>query len=146
MFSRRLLLITIQRPCAKMTKVKIPNYMLASTTVALGGLLNGLDTGCIGALVAMDQFTASIGHLSPTLLGFTVSLIMLTGSVPSVFAGQLAERFGRLKIIILGVLIFLIGVILQGSAGALTQFLIGRAIAGLGEGVFLSNMSVYICV
>lgn len=128
-----------------MAKLKIPNYALASLTVALGGLLNGLDTGCIGALVSMTQFSASIGTLKATLLGFTVSLIMLTGALPSVFAGQLAERFGRLKIIILGLLVFLIGVVLQGSSSKLGQFLAGRAVAGVGEGVFLSNVSVYIC-
>jgi MFS family permease len=124
---------------------KIPSYVLASLTASLGGLLNGLDTGSIGAVVSMDQFTHTIGPLSPTLLGFTVSLIMLAGAFPSVFAGQLADRFGRLKVLIAGVLIFTLGVVLQGSANALPQFLVGRAIAGFGEGIYLSNMAVYIC-
>lgn len=122
-----------------------PNYVLASVTVSLGGLLNGYDTGSIGAVTTMSRFTQSIGPLSPSLLGFTVSLIMLTGAVPSVFAGQLADRFGRIKIILAGAVLLGIGTILQGTANGLPQFLVGRALAGLGEGVYLSNVSVYIC-
>lgn len=113
--------------------------------MALGGFLNGYDTGSIGAIVAMPQFEKTVGHLSPTILGFTVSLIMLTGAFPSVFAGHLAEKFGRLRVIMAGAICFVIGAILQGSAPSLVPFLIGRAIGGFGEGVYLSNVAVYIC-
>jgi MFS family permease len=80
-----------------MTFTAIPNYVFAAITISLGGLVNGLDTGSIGAITGMKQFERSIGYLSPFLLGFTVSLIMLTAAIPSVFAGHLADRFGRLK-------------------------------------------------
>lgn len=123
---------------------RLPKYLLASVLISNGGLLNGLDTGSIGAITNMAQFAESIGELSPFLLGFTVSLIMLTGSVPSIMAGHLADKFGRLKTILLGAILFGIGVILQGAAGTLAQFLVGRAVAGLGEGVYLTNVSVYI--
>jgi MFS family permease len=124
---------------------KIPLYVTASIAISVGGLLNGYDTGSIGALATMSQFEDTFGKLSPTLLGFTVSLIMLTGGVPSVFAGHLADRWGRLKTIIAGSMIFVLGAVLQGSSYGLPQFLIGRAIAGLGEGIYISNMAVYIC-
>jgi MFS family permease len=124
---------------------KIPNYVSAAVIMSLGGLINGLDTGSIGAIVAMKQFEHSIGHLSPGLLGFTVSLIMLTGAIPSVFAGHLADRYGRLKIIMAGTAIFILGAVLQGVARNLILFLIGRALGGFGEGVYLSNVAVYIC-
>ena len=123
----------------------IPNYTVAAATVAVGGFLNGYDTGSIGAIVAMSQWEKSIGKLSPTLLGVTVSLIMLAGAVPSFFAGQVADRFGHLRVIAAGTAFFVLGAILQGSSSALSQFLTGRAIAGLGEGMYLGNVSVYIC-
>jgi len=113
--------------------------------MSLGGLANGLDTGSIGAIASMSQFTKTVGHLSPFLLGFTVSLIMLTGGIPSVFAGHLADRFGRLSIIMAGAILFVVGAALQGAAQGLTLFLVGRALGGFGEGVYLSNMNVYIC-
>ncbi|KAK2615523.1 hypothetical protein N8I77_002270 [Diaporthe amygdali] len=129
---------------AVMAPKLIPGYVLASVTISIGGLINGYDTGSIGAVTSMSQFEATIGHLSPTLVGFTVSLIMLAGAAPSVFAGWLADHHGRLKTILLGSVLFCAGALLQGTAYSLPQFLLGRTVAGLGEGVFLSNMSVYI--
>lgn len=121
-----------------------PGYILAALAISIGGLINGYDTGSIGAVISMSQFKASIGTLSPTLVGFTVSLIMLAGAVPSVFAGWLADHHGRLQTILLGTVLFCIGALLQGTAYGLPQFLLGRTVAGLGEGVYLSNVSVYI--
>lgn len=129
---------------ASMAPKSPPGYILASLAISIGGLINGYDTGSIGAVISMSQFKASIGALSPTLVGFTVSLIMLAGAVPSVFAGWLADHHGRLKTILLGSVLFCIGALLQGTAYGLPQFLLGRTVAGLGEGVFLSNVSVYI--
>lgn len=100
------------------------------------------DTGSIGAVTEMPYFEKTIGGLSPFLRGFTVSLIMLTGAVPSFFAGQLADRFGRLTIVSAGALVFVLGAILQGAASVLGVFLAGRALCGLGEGLWLSNMAV----
>ncbi|KAI3399605.1 hypothetical protein diail_6244 [Diaporthe ilicicola] len=122
----------------------VPGYVVASVAVSIGGLINGYDTGSIGAVTSMSQFQDTIGALSPTLVGFTVSLIMLAGTVPSVFAGWLADHHGRLKTILLGTVILCVGALLQGTAYGLPQFLLGRTVAGLGEGVFLSNVSVYI--
>lgn len=127
-----------------MTPKPVPGYVLASLAISIGGLINGYDTGSIGAVISMSQFEATIGALSPTLVGFTVSLIMLAGTVPSVFAGWLADHHGRLKTITLGSVLFCLGALLQGTAYGLPQFLLGRTFAGLGEGVYLSNMSVYI--
>ncbi|KAI8179033.1 hypothetical protein K4K48_000445 [Colletotrichum sp. SAR 10_66] len=70
---------------------------------------------------------------------------MLAGAVPSVLTGYLADRFGRLKLNVAGAVLFGIGVLLQGTAYTLPHFMFGRALAGLGEGVFLANLSVYIC-
>ncbi|TPX18087.1 uncharacterized protein E0L32_011857 [Thyridium curvatum] len=123
----------------------IPRYVLASTLVSGGGFLNGYDTGSIGGLTTMPQFKHSVGPMTPFILGFTVSLVMLAGGPPSVFAGQLADRYGRLKVIALGAVLFLAGAMLQGTAASLTQFLVGRMLSGVGEGVYLGNMSVYIC-
>lgn len=123
----------------------VPNYTLASMAVSLGGLLNGYDTGAIGAMTVMPQWTSTMGNLSPSLVGFTVSLIMLTGAMPAVFAGNLADRFGRVKTIMGGGILFGLGALIQGSAMSLAQFLVGRALSGLGQGVYLSIVAVYVC-
>jgi len=90
----------------------------------------------------MPFFEKDIGDLSPILRGFTVSLIMLTGAFPAMFAGRLADKFGHLRIIMGGAICFMIGTALEGAASKLAMFLVGRAVAGLGEGFWLTNVSV----
>lgn len=104
--------------------------------------LPSFDTGSIGAITEMPYFLSTIGHLTPIMRGFTVSLIMLTGALPSFFAGQLADRFGRLAVVMAGALTFMIGAVLQGSANRLSVFLVGRAMCGFGEGLWLSTVTV----
>ncbi|KAL7629767.1 hypothetical protein AAE478_001290 [Parahypoxylon ruwenzoriense] len=124
---------------------KIPRYVMASVAVSLGGLVNGYDVGSIGAVTHMPQFTESMGQLSATMLGITVSMVMLTGTLPSLFAGHFADKFGRITVIIPGALLFGVGALIEGLARSLAQFIAGRAIAGFGEGMILSNITVYIC-
>ncbi|KAH6848513.1 general substrate transporter [Alternaria alternata] len=124
---------------------KIPGYALASTFVALGGILNGFDTGSVGAITEMPSYIGTFGHLSPTMRGFTVSLIMLCGAIPATIAGYLADRFGRLRIMIAGAVLCTIGCILECAAFHLWLFLVGRALMGIGQGFALTNIGVYIC-
>lgn len=109
---------------------------------ALTARSRSYDTGSVGAVTLMPYFEKDVGQLSPTMRGFTVSLIMLTGAVPSVFAGQLADRYGRLPLVCTGAAVFLVGAILEGAARRFPLFWAGRALCGLGEGLWLSNVSV----
>ncbi|KAK2035423.1 general substrate transporter [Colletotrichum zoysiae] len=122
----------------------MPNYVTASVALSFGGFLNGYDTGCIGAIVHMEQFAATLGALSATVRGITVSVILLTGTVPSLFAGQLADKHGRLRVILPGAVLFGLGALLQATSFGLGQFIGGRAVSGVGQGVFLANISVYL--
>jgi MFS family permease len=91
----------------------------------------------------MPQFEQVFGVLSPTIRGFTVSFIMLTAAIPSLFAGHLADRFGRLKIVMAGAVVFVIGTALEAGSTAIAMLLVGRALAGFGEGLYLGNLNVY---
>jgi MFS family permease len=106
---------------------------------------DSFDTGSIGAITEMPSYIATFGHLSPTMRGFTVSLIMLCGAVPAVVAGNLADRFGRLRIMIAGALLCTIGCVLECAASRSWLFLLGRALMGIGQGFALTNIGVYIC-
>ena len=92
----------------------------------------------------MPYFQLNISTLTPAMQGFTVSLVMLLGAVPAFFAGQLADHYGHLHVVMVGSTIFTLGAVLQGAAPALPMLLVGRALAGLGEGLWLSNVSVYV--
>lgn len=127
-------------------KFQIPRYVLASLLISIGGFLNGYDTGSIGAVSEMKQFTETFGELSPFMRGFAVSLLMLMGTFPAFFAGQIADKWGRLHVVSLGAGVFTIGAGLQAGAGhgMLPMFLVGRALCGLGEGTYLGNTIVYV--
>lgn len=92
----------------------------------------------------MPHFENTIGNLSPVMRGFTVALIMMTAALPCIFSGQLADRFGQLTVVMAGALVFTVGVALEGGSSELAMFLVGRALAGIGEGLWLSNVSVYV--
>ena len=92
----------------------------------------------------MPHFELTIGTPTPAMRAFIVSFLMLMGAVPAFFAGQLADRYGQLNIVMVGSTLFTLGAVLQGAASALPMLLVGRALAGLGEGLWLSNVSVYV--
>ncbi len=96
------------------------------------------------AVTIMPSFEHTFGVLSPIMRGFTVSIIMFTGAIPAFFAGQLADRNGRLNIVVAGALLFAVGSVLQGAAYRLGMFVVGRAVAGFAEGLCLSNINVYV--
>ncbi|GAM87194.1 hypothetical protein ANO11243_052160 [Dothideomycetidae sp. 11243] len=123
---------------------KPPGYVLATIAISLAGWLNGNDTGSIGAVTEMPFFQDTFGTLPPFLRGITVSIIMLTGAFPSVYAGQLADSFGRLRTIMLGALLFAVGAVMQAAAYKLPVFIVGRAIGGIGMGTWMSPLAVYV--
>ncbi|OAL51494.1 general substrate transporter [Pyrenochaeta sp. DS3sAY3a] len=119
--------------------------MTASILAALGGLLFGLDTGTIGPITSMSQFTQSFGHVSATVHGLIVSSILITGAISSFLAGHLADAIGRPKGMSCGALVFGLGAAIEAGSIHLAMLFIGRLVTGVGEGLFLSTTVVYIC-
>lgn len=90
----------------------------------------------------MPSFQNSVQKLSPTLRGLTVSLLLLAGTIPSLGSGILADRFGHLRIVLSGALFFTCGCAMEASANSLVVLLVGRTLAGIGEGLYLGNLNV----
>lgn len=93
----------------------------------------------------MDSFQTTFGVLSSSVHGIVVSAILIGGMISGVFAGNLADIYGRIQTIVAGAIIFGIGATLECAAPKLGMFIAGRVIAGLGEGLFLGTLVVYIC-
>ncbi|KIY66042.1 general substrate transporter [Cylindrobasidium torrendii FP15055 ss-10] len=122
----------------------IPAYIWCSAFTSLGGFLWGYDTGSIGPITVMPQFEERFGKISPGVQGVLVSSILITASFSSFFSGPLSQRISRTFTISLGALLFAIGRAVAASGMTLAQFFVGRALAGLGEGVFMSSITVYV--
>ncbi len=110
----------------------INSHVIKSTVVgALGGLLFGFDTAVISGTT--DALTRTY-HLSPTLLGVTVSSALIGTVIGAMTAGIPGQRFGRrdsLRVMAIFYVISALGCALAWNWHALIFF---RFIGGLGIG------------
>jgi MFS family permease len=123
---------------------RVPKYVQAATLTSLGGVLVGLDTGTIGPITTMPQFAQTFGHLSSTIHGLVVSTILIPAAISSFFGGHLANLVGRPRAIAFGAGIFGIGAAAECASVRLAMLIAGRAIKGIGEGLFLSTVVVLV--
>ncbi|KAI5207499.1 general substrate transporter [Aureobasidium subglaciale] len=93
----------------------------------------------------MPTFLDSFGPLSSTIHGILVSSILIPASLTSFFAGNIADYMGRIITCSIGGLIFAAGTALEAGAQNLAMLFVGRCITGVGEGLFLSTLVVYVC-
>lgn len=93
----------------------------------------------------MSQFKDVFGDLSPIIQGLVVSSILLPAALASIVAGSLADRISRTRTFAIGGAIFAVGVVLECASKNLAMLIVGRCISGVGEGLFLSVVTVYLC-
>jgi MFS family permease len=123
---------------------KPPGYVTASILCSFGGFLFGHDTGIIGPVTVMDDFTKYVGNPSPTIHGLIVSSILIPAAVSSFFAGRLADVMGRTRAIALGSFIFALGAAIEAASVHIAMFVAGRVVEGVGEGLYLGTLVVYV--
>ncbi|KAL2801242.1 general substrate transporter [Aspergillus keveii] len=112
--------------------------------VSLTGLLYGLDTGSIGVITQMTQFTASIGRLTSTQQGIYVASILLSSSVSSLASGHISDRISRKYGILLGGIISLIGTVISAASPNFASLIVARLVTGVGIGQAISVTTVYL--
>ncbi|KAJ6450311.1 general substrate transporter, partial [Mycena vitilis] len=125
-------------------KSRPPAYVWPTLFTAFGGFLWGYDTGSIGPIIVMPQFEDQFGSISPTVQGLLVSCMIATAALSAVFSGALSDRISRTYTISLGAFVYSVGCAVACSAHALPQLFVGRSIAGFGEGIFISSITVYV--
>jgi len=105
--------------------------VLIASTAALGGFLFGFDTAVInGAVVALKN-TFGAGDWE---IGLSVSLALLGAAGGAFFAGQLADRFGRVRCMVAASFLFFISAIGSGAPFTIFDFIVWRVIGGIGVG------------
>ncbi|KAK7965801.1 uncharacterized protein PG986_000078 [Apiospora aurea] len=124
---------------------KPPGYMLACMVCSFGGFLFGIDTGIIGPVTVMDDFKNYVGDPSPTIHGLIVSSILIPAAISSFFAGKVADALGRSRGIAVGSFVFGVGAALEAASVHIGMFVAGRVVEGIGEGLYLGTLVVYIC-
>lgn len=107
----------------------------------IGGMLYGYDIGVIsGALPFMQQEIA----LNTLQLSMIVAAVLGGGSIATLLSGGLSDVFGRKKLIVMAAVIFIVGVICLISADTFLSVLIGRIIQGIGVGIVIIVVPLYL--
>ncbi|KQM80735.1 sugar porter family MFS transporter [Agromyces sp. Leaf222] len=99
---------------------------------AVGGFLFGFDSSVVnGAVDAIqDEFA-----LSAAITGFAVASALLGCALGAELAGRLADRFGRIPVMIIGAVLFLISSLGAGFAFGVVDLIIWRVLGGVGIGI-----------
>lgn len=106
--------------------------ILITGAAALGGFLFGFDTAVInGAILALAKAYQS----SSWLTGFAVSLALLGSAVGAFCAGQIADRYGRVKAMVVASVLFTLSALGSGFAFSIWDFIFWRVLGGLAVGV-----------
>jgi len=102
-----------------------------SIAAALGGFLFGFDTAVING--AVDALAGAFS-LGPGLQGFAVSSALIGCAVGAWFAGSLANKLGRIPVMVIAAVLFLVSAIGSGLAFGVIDLIVWRVIGGLGVG------------
>lgn len=105
--------------------------ILIAGAAALGGFLFGFDTAVInGAVAALAQAY----NANSVLTGLAVSLALLGSAIGAFYAGKIADRYGRVKAMVLAAVLFTISAIGSGIAFTIWDFIVWRILGGLAVG------------
>lgn len=97
-------------------------------------LLAALDQTIVST--AMPKIVEEFNGLSQLSWVFTAYMLTSTITVP--IYGKLSDTFGRKKLYLFAIIIFLLGSILSGFAASIEQLIFFRALQGIGGGALFS--------
>ncbi|CAI5221970.1 BTE_HP_G0207920.mRNA.1.CDS.1 [Saccharomyces cerevisiae] len=127
-----------KRPASAYVTVSIMCIM-----IAFGGFVFGWDTGTISGFVNQTDFIRRFGmqhkdgtnYLSKVRTGLIVSIFNIGCAIGGIILSKLGDMYGRKVGLIVVVVIYIIGIIIQiASINKWYQYFIGRIISGLGVG------------
>ncbi|PLS03720.1 MFS transporter [Neobacillus cucumis] len=90
----------------------------------------------------LSPVMGSIGevwHLNKTQLGLMSTVFFAAYAFMQIPTGFLADKYGRVKVLVIGYLLFGAATMLSGMAPSFAVFLVVRALTGLGEGTYYGS-------
>jgi SP family sugar:H+ symporter-like MFS transporter len=103
-----------------------------ASVAALGGLLFGYDSAVINGAVSAVKDHFQINELT---LGIAVAAALIGAALGAVLAGRLADKIGRLSVMKIAAVLFLISAFGTGLAVNIWMFGLFRVVGGIGVGV-----------
>lgn len=112
-----------------------PLQLNITAACGTGFLLFGYDQGIFGGLLDNDHFRRTFGYPNTTIQGqivATYDIGCIMGTLVSMFFG---DKLGRRRCILTASCILIIGAILQTAAYSMAPMIVGRVVAGIGNGM-----------
>ena len=120
-------------------QTKKENKAIIMFSVLSGLFLAALDQTIVST--ALPKIAASLGGIE--ILSWVVSAYLLSSTATIIIYGKLSDIYGRKKLFIIGIIIFLAGSVLCGLSNTITYLIIFRFIQGIGGGaIFANSMAV----
>jgi MFS family permease len=146
-------------PRIKETDSGVPTYwgqsgrmlqVLITIVAVTDFLLFGYDQGVMSGIISAPAFIEAFPEVKDdsTYEGFVVSIYAVGCFLGACFIFKFGDKLGRRNSIFLGASIMIVGVVLQIATvpvggGATAQFIIGRCITGIGNGINTSTIPTY---
>ena len=113
-------------------------------------LLFGYDQGVMSGIISAPAFTDAFPEVkdNSTYEGFVTAIYAAGCFLGACFIFMFGDKLGRRNSIFLGAGVMIVGVIIQLAVvpvggGATAQFIIGRCITGVGNGINTSTIPTY---
>ena len=101
-------------------------------SLGLAGIFSMRMLGLFMILPVMSLYTENLDGMTPLLLGLAISIYGLTQALLQIPFGLMSDRFGRKRIITIGLLLFVAGSIVAAMSTTIYGIIAGRALQGSG--------------
>src|ERR1700735_4545398 len=115
-----------------------PSFTKREVLIVLPGLLLAIMLAMLDQLIVSTALPHIVGTLhGVNHLSWVVTAYVLASTVTTPLYGKLGDLYGRKRLLVLAIVIFLAGSALSGLAASMDQLIVFRAIQGLGAGGLL---------
>ncbi len=122
--------------------VAVPKVSQRALTIGLCATIVAIAFETISIATAMPVAARDLDGLKYYAWAFSLFLIGMLFA--TVVCGRLSDRIGSAKPLLGGLVIFLAGLVVSGTAQHMAQLLAGRLVQGLGSGIM--NVAIFVCV
>ncbi|KAL8681958.1 MAG: hypothetical protein Q9186_001966 [Xanthomendoza sp. 1 TL-2023] len=123
---------------------------LCAAFAAIGGMVFGYDQGVVSVVLVMPQFLSRFTRVSETASGagfwkgLLTAMIELGALLGAFNQGWIADKISRKYSIVVAVIIFTVGSIVQTAAVDYAMLTVGRLVGGIGIGMLSMVAPLYI--
>jgi MFS family permease len=124
------------------SEVAVPKVSQRALTIGLCATIVAIAFETIAVATAMPVAARDLAGIKYYAWAFSLFLIGMLFA--TVVCGRISDRIGPAKPLLAGLVIFLAGLVVAGTAQHMAQLLAGRLVQGLGGGAM--NVAIFVCV